>query len=82
MDSTTNVIAEISDYAGALNESDQKKLLHALKRKVLMDEANKLNKSVLKNNISMQEICDIVSDVRIKNKTSLRPDSYRDSPVV
>ena len=68
MDFTTNVIAEITDYAGALKESDQKKLLHALKRKVLMDEAARLNKSVLKNNISIEEICGIVADVRIKRK--------------
>ena len=68
MDFTTNTAAKIADYVDALKESDQQKLLQALERKVLMDEAVRLNKSVKKNTVSIQEICDVVADVRKKRK--------------
>jgi hypothetical protein len=68
MDFTTNTASKIADYVGALNERDQQKLLHALERKVLMDEASRLNKSVKKNTVSIQEICDVVADIRKKRK--------------
>ena len=68
MDFTTNTAAKIADYVDALKESDQQKLLQALERKVLMDEAARLNKSVKKNTVSIQEICDVVTDVRKKRK--------------
>jgi len=66
MDFTTNTAAKIADYVDALKEADQKKLLHALERKVLMDEATRLNRSVKKNTISIEEIRDVVADVRKK----------------
>ena len=68
MDFTTNTAAKIADYVDALKESDQQKLLQALERKVLMDEAVRFNKSVKKNTVSIQEICDVVADVRKKRK--------------
>lgn len=68
MDFTTNTVSKISDYVEALKPSDQEKLLDALERKVLMDEAKRLNKSVKKNPISIDEICEIVNDVRKKRK--------------
>ncbi|HLP20466.1 MAG TPA: hypothetical protein VK174_09200 [Chitinophagales bacterium] len=68
MDFTTNTVAKISDYVEALKPRDQEKLLDALERKVLMDEAKRLNKSVKKNSISIDEICEIVNDVRKKRK--------------
>lgn len=68
MDFTSNTTARIADYVESLKESDQKKLLNALERKVLMDEATRLNKSIKKNNISIEEICDMVNDVRKKHK--------------
>ncbi|MBS1622850.1 MAG: hypothetical protein JST83_02450 [Bacteroidetes bacterium] len=68
MDFTSNTVARINDYVESLKVSEQKKLLDALERKVLMDAALKLNKSVKKNNVSIQEICDIVTDVRKKRK--------------
>ena len=66
MDFTTNTVSKINDYVEALNERDQKKLLQALERKVLMDEAKRLNKSVKKNTVSIEEICEVVSSVRKK----------------
>jgi hypothetical protein len=66
MDFTTNTAAKIADYVESLKEGDQKTLLHALERKVLMDEATRLNKSVKKNAISIEEIRDVVADVRKK----------------
>ena len=68
MDFTSNTTAKIADYVDSLKESDRQKLLHALERKVLMDEANRLNKSVKKNTVSMEEICEVVADVRKKRK--------------
>jgi hypothetical protein len=68
MDFTSNTVAKITDYVVALKESDQQKLLSALERKALMDEAARLNKSVKKNTITMQEICETVNDVRKKRK--------------
>ncbi|MDB5283745.1 MAG: hypothetical protein JWO06_2820 [Bacteroidota bacterium] len=70
MDFTTNTAAKIKDYVEALPERDQKKLLSALERKSLMDRAKRLNKSVKKNTVSMQEICDVVNDVRRKRKSA------------
>ena len=46
MDFTTNTVSKITDYVEALNVREQKKFLSALERKVLMDEAKRLNKSV------------------------------------
>lgn len=66
MDFTSNTVSKINDYVEALNDRDQKKLLNALEKKVLMDEAKRLNKSVKKNTVSMQQICDMVNDVRKK----------------
>ena len=68
MDFTTNTVAKITDYVEALKERDQEKLLNALERKVLMDEAIRLNKSVKKNAVTMEEICDLMSNVRKKRK--------------
>ena len=68
MDFTTNTVSKITDYVEALNVREQEKLLSALERKVLMDEAKRLNKSVKKNAVTIQEICDIVNDVRKKRK--------------
>jgi hypothetical protein len=68
MDFTSNTVAKITDYVEALKERDQQKLLNVLERKVLMDEAIRLNKSVKKNSITMQEICDVVADVRKKRR--------------
>jgi hypothetical protein len=68
MDFTSNTAAKIADYVDALKERDQQKLLQALERKVLMDEAVRLNKSVKKNTVSIQEICDVVAEVRKKRK--------------
>jgi hypothetical protein len=68
MDFTSNTATKIADYIGALKESDQEKLLEVLERKVLMDEAIRLNKSVKKNSISIEEIIDVVNDVRKKRK--------------
>jgi hypothetical protein len=68
MDFTTNTVARITDYVEALTPGDQKKLLSALERKVLMDEAKRLNKSVQKNTVTIQEICDTINDVRKKRK--------------
>ena len=68
MDFTTNTVSKITDYVEALTVSDQEKLLSALERKVLMDEAKRLNKTVKKNSVTIQEICDIVNDVRSKRK--------------
>jgi hypothetical protein len=68
MDFTSNTVAKITDYVEALKASDQQKLLDALERKVLMDEAIRLNKSVKKNSISIEEICDEVALVRKKRR--------------
>jgi len=68
MDFTSNTTAKIADYVDALKETDRQRLLHALERKILMDEANRLNKSVKKNSITIEEICDVVADVRKKRK--------------
>ncbi len=69
MDFTTNTVAKITTYVETLNTGDQQKLLTALERKVLMDEAKRLNKSVKKNSVSIQEICDIINDVRRKKSS-------------
>jgi hypothetical protein len=68
MDFTSNKVAKITDYVESLKESDQDKLLNALERKILMDEAIRLNKSVKKNAITIRQICDVVTDVRKKRK--------------
>ena len=68
MDFTTNTVSKITDYVEALNVRDQEKLLSALERKALLDEAKRLNKLVKKNSVTIQEICDIVNDVRKKRK--------------
>ena len=68
MDFTSETVAKITDYVESLKKSEQQELLHALERKVLMDEAIRLNKSVKKNSITIQEICDLVADVRKKRK--------------
>lgn len=68
MDFTSNTTAKINDYVEALKQRDQVKLLHALERKALMDEASRLNKSVKKNTVSIEEVCEIVNDVRKKRK--------------
>ncbi len=69
MDFTTNTVSKITDYVEALTARDQEKLLSALERKVLMDEAKRLNKTVKKSSVTIQEICDIVNDVRTKPST-------------
>ncbi len=66
MDFTTNTASKINDYVEALNTRDQQKLLNALEKKVLMDEARRLNKSVKKNTVSIDEICDVINHVRKK----------------
>ena len=66
MDFTTNTVSKITDYVEALTVRDQEKLLSALERKVLMDEAKRLNKSVKKNFVTIQEICNTINDVRTK----------------
>ena len=68
MDFNTNTFSKIAGYVEAMNEKDQKKLLDALERKALMDEANRLNKSVKKNDVSIQQVCDIINDVRTKRR--------------
>ena len=68
MDFTSNTAAKIANYVEVLKERDQQKLLNALERKVLMDEAARLNKSVKKNTVSIEEICELVADVRKKHK--------------
>ncbi len=68
MDFTSNTVARINDYVESLKVSDQKKLLDALERKVLLDEAARLNKSVKKNKITIEEVCDVVAEVRAKRK--------------
>jgi hypothetical protein len=68
MDFTTNTTAKINHYVEALKPVDQEKLLSALERKVLMDDARRLNKSVKKNAVSIEDICNIVNDVRKKRK--------------
>jgi hypothetical protein len=65
---TSNTATKIASYVEVLKESDQEKLLNALERKVLMDEAARLNKSVKKNTVSIEEICELVADVRKKHK--------------
>jgi RNA polymerase-interacting CarD/CdnL/TRCF family regulator len=66
MDFTSNTATKIAEYVDALKERDQQKLLQALERKALMEETARLNKSVRKNTISIQEICDVLADVRKK----------------
>jgi len=68
MEYTSNRVSKITNYVEALNADEQQKLLDALERKALMDEARRLNKSVKKNAISIREICDMVNDVRRKRK--------------
>ena len=68
MDFNSNTVAKITDYVEALKERDQQKLLNALERKVLMDEAIRLNKSVRKNAITIEEICNEVTEVRKKRR--------------
>jgi hypothetical protein len=61
-------VSKITDYVEALKADEQQELLDALERKALMEEAQRLNKSVKKNSVSMKEICEIVNDVRRKRK--------------
>ena len=66
MDFTSDTTAKIADYVDSLKESDRQKLLRALERKALIDEANRLNKTVKKNTVSIEEICEVVATVRKK----------------
>lgn len=68
MEYTSSTVSKITNYVEALTTNEQQELLDALERKVLMEEAKRLNKSVKKNPVSIKEICDMVNDVRGKRK--------------
>lgn len=68
MEYTSSTVSKITNYVEALTSNEQQELLDALERKVLMEEAKRLNKSVKKNSVSIKEICDMVNDVRGKRK--------------
>ena len=62
----TSIVSEISEYVEKLPENKQKKLLQALQKEATFNEAWQINKSVKKNNITMDEIVAVVRDVRKK----------------
>ena len=68
MEYTSSRVSKITDYVAAMTSDEQQRLLDALERKALMDEAARLNKSVKKNSISITEICEMVNDVRSKRR--------------
>ena len=68
MEYTSNRVSKITNYVEALKADEQQELLNALERKVLMEEAKRLNKSVKKNSASIKEICDMVNDARRQRK--------------
>lgn len=64
----SNDIEEIENYIRRLSVRERKILLKGLKRKVLLQEAQELSKSVNKAmKISMDEILEEINGVRAKN---------------
>jgi flagellar biosynthesis regulator FlbT len=60
------IVNEIADYVDQMSEQQQKALLNVLKKEAIIKEAYRLDKSVKKNNVTMNEIVAIVKDVRKK----------------
>jgi len=62
---TTNArVLEITHIVSMLTDEDQEKLLKALKTQILLAEARRLDQSVKKNDVSMDEILEIVRHIR------------------
>lgn len=61
-------VAEIDRYVRRLSARERKILLKGLRRKILMNEAKELSRSVNKDiEISMEDILDEINAVRRKN---------------
>jgi len=60
------IVSKITNYIEQMPEPKQKALLEALEKNAIIEQARKLDKSVKKNNITMNEIVDIVRNVRKK----------------
>ena len=60
---TTKVI-EIQNLVGMLSNDEQEALLKGLRKQILLSKAELLNKSVLSNDIKMQDILEGVRKVR------------------
>ncbi len=63
---TSNLkVKEITSLVSKLTEEDQAALLKALKAQIILAEARRLDQSVTKNKVSMDEILNVVRQVRI-----------------
>jgi hypothetical protein len=56
MQTTSARVLEITHIVSMLTDEDQEKLLKALKTQILLAEARRLDQSVKKNDVSMDEI--------------------------
>lgn len=59
-------IKTLSKLVKSLTVREQNALLNALKRKALIENARKLDKSVKKNSVSMEDIMEEVNKSRMK----------------
>lgn len=57
-------VHEITTLVSKLTDEDQEALLKALKIQILLAQARRLDQSVKKNSISMDEIISVVQQVR------------------
>jgi len=64
MQTTSARVLEITHIVSMLTDEDQEKLLKALKTQILLAEARRLDQSVKKNDVSMDEILEIVRHIR------------------
>ncbi|MEK7255468.1 MAG: hypothetical protein AAB316_12030 [Bacteroidota bacterium] len=69
MQSTQTRVEEISKFVALLPEREQTALLKALRKQFLLTQAARLEGSVKPNDISMNEILEIISQVRLAQYT-------------
>lgn len=62
----STIISEISEYVEKMPQPKQKALLDALRKDAIIQQARKLDKTVKKNNITVDEIVSIIREVRKK----------------
>ena len=58
-------IKEIAELISKLTDADQDALLKALKVQIVLADARRLDQSVKKNKVSMDEILQVVRQVRV-----------------
>ena len=68
----SSTVAKITSFVKELPEKEQKELLKAFEYRQSLAEAQRLSRSVRKNDISMTEITAVVNKVRNERKRTSR----------